>query len=189
MGPINFTTTIFGAKNFSYTGNNTESNSSKIIASAALLVIITSASANSCIRTSKLVPDNSTVENTVFLSNKKDNLKKTYISNNQSLTDTMEMNNNKLEVENLVEKVTQAQLDEIKSHFDTKIAHLDTSLKMYIDTVKKDTVTQIKEHISSENETLKSTKKDTFRFWMGSVLIPLITIVVTLWATSYFKLF
>ncbi|MEQ7274618.1 hypothetical protein ABQE19_03955 [Enterococcus thailandicus] len=88
-----------------------------------------------------------------------------------------------------MEKVTQVQLDEIKSHFDTKIAHLDTSLKMYIDTVKKDTVTQIKEHISSENENLKSTKKDTFRFWMGSVLIPLITVVVTLWATSYFKLF
>ncbi|EOS7709101.1 hypothetical protein [Enterococcus hirae] len=193
---INFTTTAFGSKNFSYVGKKTSKNTSKVVVSATLLVIFVSGSSNSCIKASKLIPENSSSENSIFLSNKKENLNKTFISNNQVFTDTIEMNNKKLEVDELTEKVTQAQLEEIKSHFDskinhldTKINHLDTSLKMYIDKVKVDTVTEIKDHITSENETLKSTKKDTFRFWISSVLIPIGTVILTLWATSYFKLF
>lgn len=186
---INFTTTAFGSKNFSYVGKKTSKNTSKVIVSATLLVIFVSGSSNSCIKASKLIPENSSSENSIFLSNKKENLNKTFISNNQVFTDTIEMNNKKLEVDELTEKVTQAQLEEIKSHFDTKINHLDKSLKMYIDKVKVDTVTEIKDHITSENETLKSTKKDTFRFWISSVLIPICTVILTLWATSYFKLF
>lgn len=94
------------------------------------------------------------------------------------------MNNEKLEVDDLAEKVTQAQLDEIKDHFDTKIDSLESKITLTYQKYADTKVEELKTFILEENENAKVSKKETFRFWMGSVIVPAVTVIFTLIATK-----
>ena len=96
------------------------------------------------------------------------------------------MNNEQLEVEDLADKVTQAQIDEIKSHFDTKISSLDSNLKLYINESKQSTISELKDFISTENKSIKETKNSKFRFWVGSVIVPIGIALLTIYLTVTF---
>lgn len=99
--------------------------------------------------------------------------------------DTLEMNNDKLEVDDLADKVTQSQLDEIKAHFDTKM----TGLKMEV-------MSELKEYIGLEttkiiekmNEIEKEKEKKKASF-VANYKAPLITGLVIAVAPYILNLF
>lgn len=75
-------------------------------------------------------------------------------------------NNKKMEVDELVEKVSQAQLNEVKDHFDTKIS----SLKNDIETMFKDQeIKRLSEKIELIDNAKKN-KKETIRWFIGTAL-------------------
>lgn len=108
---------------------------------------------------------------------------------NQENSGIMYMTNDELEVEDLAERITQAQLNEIKSHFDTKIANLDTNIKLHIDQQIQNSTSELKSFIAAQKDEEKTNKKESLRFWLGSILIPIISVVATLFATKYFGLY
>ena len=123
-------------------GNNTGPAKSKPIVS--LIVIALSIGSintiNLPITAQNIKKQNSTENNSFQIFSTTNEIEQENVNNNSEYA-TFSINNNTLEVEELAEKVTQAQLDEVKSHFDTKI----NSLKIEV-------VSELKEHIAMETD-------------------------------------
>lgn len=62
---------------------------------------------------------------------------------NSNYNETIVYTNEKLEVEDLAEKVTQSQLNEIKEHFDTKLLLVEKNIESKIDTTKVEILNSI----------------------------------------------
>lgn len=114
-----------------------------------------------------------------------DNLKYKNVLRN----DIINMNNNTLEVEDLADMVTQTQIDEIKAHFDTKIQSTEAILRQDIKSTSSELEQNLKEFIREENKEIKRNKTGSFRFWVGSVLSPIITAAFVLYITKVLHLF
>jgi len=110
-------------------------------------------------------------------------------TNSQANDDIMVMNNEKLEVEDLTERVTQAQLNEIKDHFDTKLNSLQQQLSTQIDQAKTTTIREIRQSINDEHTELKNSKSSSIRFWVGSVIVPFGIVAATLFFTKLFHIY
>lgn len=108
---------------------------------------------------------------------------------NVKRNDIINMNNDTLEVEDLADMVTQAQINEMKAHFDTKIQSTETILRQEMKSTSSDLEQNLKEFIREENKEIKRNKTGSFRFWVGSVLSPLITAGVVLYITKVLHLF
>ena len=110
-------------------------------------------------------------------------------TNSQANDDIIMMNNEKLEVEDLAERVTQAQLNEIKDHFDTKLNSLQQQLSTQIDQAKTTTIREIRQSINDEHAELKNSKSSSIRFWVGSVIVPFGIVAATLFFTKLFHIY
>ena len=110
-------------------------------------------------------------------------------TNSQANDDIIVMNNEKLEVEDLTERVTQAQLNEIKEHFDTKLNSLQKQLSAQIDQAKTATIHEIKQSINDSHKELKNSKNSSFRFWVGSIIVPFVIVAATLFFTKIFHIY
>lgn len=189
MTTISFTQTNIHSENFSYS-EKPKFEKTKIIIS--VLSVMTSLSYNNSIKTVK--PEISVTASV------KNNSQKVIIPKDEALTrstglnftnssekdDIIRMNNDKLEVEDLADRVTQTQIDEIKSHFDTKIDSLKSILMAHIDSTKQSTVSELTKFITDQNESLKTNKKESFSFWIGQVLVPILTVLLTIYLTLKF---
>ena len=89
------------------------------------------------------------------------------------------MNNETLEVEDLAEKITQAQLEEVKAHFDTKLSATKTEVISEVAQMIKDA----KDEIIQSNNDSKDKKNSTIKFVVGSIIVPLLVVLITIWAT------
>lgn len=192
MTTISFTQTNIHSENFSYS-EKPKFEKTKIIIS--VLSVMTSLSYNNSIKTVK--PEISVTASV------KNNSQKVIIPKDEALTrstglnftnssekdDIIRMNNDKLEVEDLADRVTQTQLDEIKSHFDTKISNLDDNIKLHIKGELQTTVTELKDYISEENNKLKEAKNNSLQFWISNAVVPVISVVATLLLTKWLGLY
>lgn len=116
-----------------------------------------------------------------------------FLFNSQEKDDTINMNNKTLEVDDLADKVTQTQIDEIKAHFDTKLSSLEKNIVIQMKAQETNVISELKEYISKENKEIKKEKKEVkkekkenWKFWVGSVVVPLLIVIITLWASKYF---
>lgn len=107
-----------------------------------------------------------------------------YFSNNENKDDIIEMNNDHLEVEDLADRVTQSQIDEIKDHFDTKINSLETNLTLKYEAYADKKIDELKSFISTENKEIKTSRKESRRFWLSSIIVPFAVVVATLIGTK-----
>lgn len=112
-----------------------------------------------------------------------------YLYLNAQRNDTINMNNNTLEVEDLADMVTQTQIEEIKAHFDTKIQATETILKQEIKSNSSLLEQNLKDFIREENEEIKRTKTGSFRFWIGQILVPMIVTLLTIFSPIIFHRF
>jgi hypothetical protein len=121
--------------------------------------------------------------------NTSQNSERLFFSNPELNDDIIIMNNETLEVEDLAERITQAQLDEVKAHFDTKLSavkiEISADTAKLIDAAKNDI---IKSFNDKDND-----KKDKKYFWLSHFVLPLIVAIggvsATIWATIHFQLF
>lgn len=164
--------------------------SNKLILSISCLVIAAAPSSNIRIfeDTSGLTFDEHNKKTAILENTTITTSSKNFSSYNQK-GDTLEMNNGKLEVDDLVERVTQAQIDEIKSHFDTKILNLEEKISKEIDRVVNKSTTDLKDFINKGNEDIKKEKVNKLQFFIGSIVVPLVTVLLTLLGTKYFGSF
>lgn len=100
-----------------------------------------------------------------------------YFSNNENKDDVIKMNNEHLEVEDLADRVTQAQIDEIKDHFDTKLDSLKKDIELMFE---KQTSTSLQSKLDIIEEGKKA-KKDTIRWFIGTS-IALVAAVAAIFA-------
>lgn len=89
-------------------------------------------------------------------------------------TEVFDYSNEMLEVEDLAEKVTQAQLNEIKEHFDTK---LDSTKKELISEIKSSKEAVIKEIGEIDNER-KENRIGSVKWFFSSVIIPIVAAII-----------
>ncbi len=165
--------------------------SNKIILSVATFSLLTSGMVNvHTIKPKKNNIDmpNVEMESINFFSAETKSLSQDF-TNSQANDDIMMMNNEKLEVEDLTERVTQAQLNEIKEHFDTKLNSLQQHLSTQIDQAKTTTIHEIKQSINDEHTELKNSKSSNIRFWVGSIIVPFGIVAATLFFTKIFHIY
>lgn len=109
--------------------------------------------------------------------------------NSLTIFETWNFNNNKLEVDDLADKVTQTQLDEVKAHFDTKISSLEKNLITQFTLMLNESSGDLKKHFSNELKENNSKKVDKMRFLIGSIVIPIGAVIGTLLFTKLFKIY
>lgn len=166
--------------------------SSKLMISVSCLIIAVTSASSPSIQAFEVSPPLTFHENqkkNTMLESNTTKISSQNFSNYNQENDTIDMNNDKLEVDDLAERVTQAQLDEIKSHFDTKILNLEEKLSIKIESVASQKTIELKEFIKNENKEIKEEKVNTTRFIIGNVVVPFVTVLLTLLGTKYFKLF
>lgn len=101
---------------------------------------------------------------------------------------SIEWNNNHLEVEELADKVTQVQIDEIKAHFDTKIEAIDKKFDTFeriIDSKFKESEQRTINEISEQIKNLKDERKNMLKYIIDKFVIPIIMIIITTSITIY----
>lgn len=113
-------------------------------------------------------------------------MKRNFISSNKN--EIWNFNNEKLEVDDLADKVTQTQLDEVKAHFDTKISSLEKNLVTQFTLMLNESSGDLKKHFSDELKETNSKKVDRTRFLIGSIVVPIVSVIVTLLFTKLFKI-
>lgn len=101
----------------------------------------------------------------------------------------LNFDNRHLEVEDLADRVTQTQIQEIKDHFDTKINDLETNLTLKYENYADKKIEELKSFISNENKEIKNSKKESRRFWIDSVIIPLAIVFITIFLTKHLGLY
>ena len=79
----------------------------------------------------------------------------------------------------MAEKITQAQLEEVKAHFDTKLSATKTEVISEVAQMIKDA----KDEIIQSNNDSKDKKNSTIKFVVGSIIVPLLVVLITIWAT------
>ena len=180
MSTAYFTPTNTQSKTFENSETSSPS-SSQLIMSLASILIATSSLSSPSIFTPKpeiqtQVEQSATGMYSFNASQKSESL---IFRNPESIDDTISMNNETLEVEDLAEKITQAQLEEVKAHFDTKLSATKTEVISEVAQMIKDA----KDEIIQSNNDSKDKKNSTIKFVVGSIIVPLLVVLITIWAT------
>lgn len=192
INQLQFTNTFTQVKEIKDTGNDNNLLSSKVVTSVCMLLI--SFGSTNPVSTFKPINDVHISDHSDIEDNFSVNLLKSFnsgkiITNKLEVDDIIKLNNEHLEVEELAERVTQAQLDEIKAHFDTKISAVEKNILSNMKLMIKESAEDIQNNFNSSFESVKNKKTERFRFWIGSVLIPILIVVGTLVATKVFHLY
>lgn len=178
---------IFASSSFSTDSENISDNipkdpniaSSNIIVSIVTVVAISTATIAAPVLTAApVIKGISEIKNQNISNYSQAETKGMYFSNKENRDDIIAINNDKLEVDDLADKITQAQLNEIKEHFDTKIKNLQSNITLEYEKYADKKFEELKEYISSENDKIKTTKKETRRFWIAAIIAPILVVIV-----------
>ena len=190
MSTAYFTPTNTQIKAFKNSETSSPSSSQLIMSLASILIATSSLSSPSTFTPKPEIPTQIEQSATGMYSfNTSQKSESLIFRNPESIDDTISMNNETLEVEDLAEKITQAQLEEVKAHFDTKLSSTKTEVlsetaKM-IEAAKNEII-----HVFNEKD---AEKKDKKYFWLSNFVLPLIVAIgavgTTIWATIHFQLF
>lgn len=106
---------------------------------------------------------------------------------NEANNSSIEWNNEHLEVDGLADKVTQAQVEEIKSHFDTKINSVHEKINEFekvmdskFEASDQKTINEISKQIKSLNDE----KTNHWRFLISSIIVPICIAILTSWLSN-----
>lgn len=176
MNTAYFTPTNTQIKAFENIETNSPSSSQLIMSLASILIATSSLSSPSIFTPKPEIPTQ--VEQSATGIHSFNNSKKSeslLFRSPEPKDDTISMNNETLEVEDLAEKITQAQLDEVKAHFDTKLSAVKTEILADATKLIEASKNEIIQTING-----KADKRNSFlRFLIGSVVVPLVIVALS----------
>lgn len=182
INQLQFTNTFTQVKEIKDTGNDNNLLSSKVVTSVCMLLI--SFGSTNPVSTFKPTNDVHISDHSDIEDNFSVNLLKSFnsskiITNKPEVDDIIKLNNEHLEVEDLAERVTQAQIDEIKSHFDTKLNTTKIETINEVRDIIQKSEDKILGSIQSEKEAQLAKKESFISNYKAPIITGLILVVLT----------
>ncbi|MFS0949856.1 hypothetical protein ACFC3R_12200 [Enterococcus durans] len=180
INQLQYTNTFTQINKIEYTGNSNNLLSSKVVTSVCMILIsfgstnpISTYKPISEIKISDQAEDNISVN---FLNSFNSGK---IITNKSEADDIIKLNNEHMEVEDLAERVTQAQVDEIKLHFDTKLKANKIETINEVRDIVQESEGKILRSIQSEKEAQQAKKESFISNYKAPIITGLIVAVLT----------